>query len=224
MHVSSSQASNGASALWSLLSSRAAQASARSSSTAASNFSADASTSSTAASTAATSAATSTQASTTPSRFELAQSTTQFAGCHRGPPPGEDPIASLDADTNGSVSAEEFGLDGASDEVKALFQAIDGDGSGDLSTDEIDSFREQMMAADQAAGGPPMGPPPGPPPGASPSGSSEEPTTDSTASAASQRSSSSASMDVGAFIQQLASRYASLAGESGTASLLSASA
>lgn len=220
MHVSSSQASNGASALWSLLSSRAAQASARSSSTASSNFSADASTSSTAAST----AATSTQASTTPSRFELAQSTTQFAGCHRGPPPGEDPIASLDADTNGSVSAEEFGLDGASDEVKALFQAIDGDGSGDLSTDEIDSFREQMMAADQAAGGPPMGPPPGPPPGASPSGSSEEATTDSTASAASQRSSSSASVDVGAFIQQLASRYASLAGESGTASLLSASA
>lgn len=220
MHVSSSQASNGASALWSLLSSRAAQASARSSSTASSNFSADASTSSTAAST----AATSTQASTTPSRFELAQSTTQFAGCHRGPPPGEDPIASLDADTSGSVSAEEFGLDGASDEVKALFQAIDGDGSGDLSTDEIDSFREQMMAADQAAGAPPMGPPPGPPPGARPSGSSEETTADSTASATSQRSSSSASVDVGAFIQQLASRYASLAGESGTASLLSASA
>ena len=222
MHVSSSQASNGASALWSLLSSRAAQASARSSSTsstASSNFSADASTSSTAAS-----AATSTQASTTPSRFELAQSTSQFAGCHRGPPPGEDPIASLDADTSGSVSAEEFGLDGASDEVKALFQAIDGDGSGDLSTDEIDSFREQMMAADQAAGGPPMGPPPGPPPGARPSGSSEETTADSTASAASQRSSSSASVDVGAFIQQLASRYASLAGESSTASLLSASA
>lgn len=220
MHVSSSQASNGASALWSLLSSRAAQASARSSSTASSNFSADASTSSTAAST----AATSTQASTTPSRFELAQSTTQFAGCHRGPPPGEDPIASLDADTSGSVSAEEFGLDGASDEVKALFQAIDGDGSGDLSTDEIDSFREQMMAADQAAGGPPMGPPPGPPPGARPSGSSEETTADSTASAASQRSSSSASVDVGAFIQQLASRYASLASDSSTASLLSASA
>jgi len=112
------------------------------------------------------------------------QSTAQFAGL--GGPPPQDPIASLDADDSGSVSADEFGLDGASSDVQALFKAIDSDGSGDLSTDEITSFREQMMAADNGSG---------------------DTTTTATPAA-------NAEMDVSAFIQQLAQRYADMAASS----------
>jgi hypothetical protein len=133
-------------------------------------------------------------------------STQQFAGQGGGmgpmggPPPGggEDPIASLDADDDGSVSADEFGLDGASEDVQNLFSAIDEDGSGELSTDEIDAFREQMMQAD---GGRPPEPPMGPPPGAQASGGSSSGDGTTTASN---------TLDVSSFIQQLAQRYASL--------------
>lgn len=71
-------------------------------------------------------------------------STQSFAQCSR-----QDPIASLDEDGDGSVSSDEFGLEGASEEVQKLFAAIDGDGDGSLSGEEIEGFREQMQAREQ---------------------------------------------------------------------------
>ena len=186
MNVSSSTSSS-ANALWSLLASRAAAASKSSYTT-----TADSDESS-------TTSATSTRPEgppPPPSQFDCAMSTSQFAGmAPMGPPPGGDPSASLDADDSGSVSAEEFGLNEDSDDkLQALFSAIDGDGSGELSTDEIDSFREQMMAADS-------GHPPGPPP-----------------------DTAQAMPDVSAFLKQLAERYASLASTSTASISVSATA
>ncbi|MEK8044889.1 hypothetical protein [Ideonella margarita] len=208
----SSNASN--SQLWSLLSKQAASSLGKGSAT---NSTAGTSASYAAASTTATTdaeASTSATGSATrgghhghhgppPSSFSNDMSTAQFAGLQQmgggrpmGQPPG-DPVASLDSDDSGSVSADEFGLEGASSEVQALFKAIDGDGSGDLSTDEIDQFREQMMAAAEAQGqaqglgherghGQGDGPPPEPP--------------------------ESGGIDVNAFLNQLASRYADMMG------------
>lgn len=209
MHVSSTSS---ASTLWNLLAQRASPA----------NASTNSSGAYAAASSGRSSAGDTQSAPPTPppppSAFDLGGlSTAQFAG---GMPP-TDPIASLDADGSGSVSADEFGLSGASDDVQALFKAIDADGSGELSTDEIDSFREQMMRA-EAAGGTQGGdgahgahrPPPGPPPSSDGGDAS-----DSTAS------SRPPSIDVTAFIQQLAQRYASMAtAGSSSASSLSVSA
>lgn len=149
MNVSLTSGASSASSLWSLLASRAS----------ASAKSADTSTSYSDSST--TEGAASAQRPDgpppPPAQFDCAMSTEQFAGMAgmMGPPPGGDPIASLDADDDGSVSAEEFGLEGASEEVQNLFAAMDEDGSGELSTDEIDAFREQMMAS----GGRPPQPP-----------------------------------------------------------------
>lgn len=150
------------------------------------------------------------------------QSTQSFAGMRGTPPP--DPIASLDTDGDGSVSGEEFGLDGASEDVQALFGAVDADGSGDLSSDEISSFREQFM---QQTGGAdrPHGPPPGPPPG-------ESAQADAGSDSSSADASSTASTEdtrLRGFLQQLAemfaSQYAQVADGSGSAaSMLSASA
>ena len=145
-----------------------------------------------------------------PSQFNCAMSTAQFAGqAQMGPPPGKDPIASLDADDDGSVSADEFGLTDASDKVQDLFAAIDEDGSGALSTDEIDSFREQMMSADGDR--PPMGPPPG---GQMPR-MGDDATSTSTSAVATQP-------DISSFLQQLAERYASLTSTTDSSSTLSA--
>lgn len=193
---------SGASSVWSLLASRASAASSSSSSSS---------------STTSSYSSTSSDSTTTqrpdgppppPSQFDCQMSTQQFAGqgggmAQMGPPP-EDPIASLDSDDDGSVSADEFGLDGASEDVQNLFSAIDEDDSGDLSTDEIDAFREQMMAAD---GGRPPEPPMGPPPGAQGSGSSSSDDSDDSSTST---ASASNSIDVSSFIQQLAQRYASL--------------
>ena len=126
-----------------------------------------------------------------------------------GPPPGGDPIASLDSDDDGSVSADEFGLDGATEEVQNLFSAIDADGSGALSTDEIDGFREAFMAAEQAGGSSRMGPPPGPPP--QDMGAADRSSDDTTLI-----STRAGEPDVSAFLQQLAARYAELMGSSDT--------
>lgn len=95
-----------------------------------------------------------------PPDFNLQMSTAQFAGA-RGSGQG-DPIASLDADQDGSVSASEFGLSDASSDVQKLFTAIDADQDGSLSSEEIDSFRSQMqeaMKSEMQAGGPPPKPP-----------------------------------------------------------------
>ncbi|MFO1337561.1 MAG: hypothetical protein U1F53_04890 [Burkholderiaceae bacterium] len=140
-----------------------------------------------------------------PAQFDSAMSTQQFARmgggmAPMGPPPGEDPIASLDADDDGSVSADEFGLDGASDDVQKLFAAMDADGSGALSSDEIATFREQMTGAE---GGRPPEPPMGPPPGTQ-SGASDTAAEDDTAAA------NAAAPDISSFLQQLAQRYASM--------------
>lgn len=67
-----------------------------------------------------------------------------------GPPPagmGQDGgLGSLDSDDDGSVSAEEFGLDSATESMQQLFEAIDGDEDGSLSSEEIQDFQSQMMA------------------------------------------------------------------------------
>ena len=157
-------------------------------------------------------------------RFDLSgQSTQSFAGMRGTPPP--DPIASLDTDGDGSVSGEEFGLDGASEDVQALFKAVDADGSGDLSSDEISSFRDQFMQKTGGAGRP-HGPPPGPPP-------DESAQADAGSSSSSADASSTTSTEdtrLRGFLQQLAemfaSQYAQVANGSGqgAASMLSASA
>jgi len=203
MNVSLTSGASSASSLWGLLASRASASS-------------KISDSSTSYSDSGTTSASATQRPEgpppPPSQFDCAMSTEQFAGMGgmMGPPPGEDPIASLDADDDRSVSADEFGLDGASEEVQSLFAAMDEDGSGELSTDEIDAFREQMMAAE---GGHPPEPPMGPPPGMSEASSSDD---SSTASASLP--------DVSSFLQQLAQRYASLVSTSESDSALSVTA
>lgn len=108
-----------------------------------------------------------------PQSFDLSALSTQgFAGlCAAGqrppPPPGDgaDPIAALDSDGSGTVSAAEFGLEGSSSAMQAMFAAIDGDGDGELSTRETEAFRSAMQQAMGAAERP-QGPPPGPPPAA----------------------------------------------------------
>ncbi|OYT89564.1 MAG: hypothetical protein CFE46_03935 [Burkholderiales bacterium PBB6] len=227
MNVSSNAST---SQLWSLLSKKAASSLGKGSASSASTSGSYAAASSTAktattnattnASTADTDPSTSTTGSARrgghhgppPSSFSSDLSTAQFAGLQQmgggrpmGPPPG-DPVASLDSDDSGSVSADEFGLKDASSDVQALFKAIDGDGSGDLSNDEINQFREQFrqdMAAAEAqtptttqsptktqgrerGHGQGDGPPPEPP--------------------------ESGGIDVNAFLNQLASRYADMMG------------
>lgn len=110
--------------------------------------------------------------SVSPSAFDLSALSTQaFAGWRDGDrsargsdgDAGHDPIARLDANGDGSVSAQEFGLDSSSStEMQNLFKAIDADGNGELSTDETRSFREAFMQKMQGSDRPP--PPPGPPP------------------------------------------------------------
>lgn len=172
-------ATSGSSALWNLLASRQAS---RSSDNSQTGTSTDTSTDTTPRS------ALPPGPPPPPPGFDLsAMSTSQFAAM--GQPP-EDPIAGLDSDDDGAVSADEFGLDSANDPVKALFGAIDSDGSGALSMDEIDSFREQMTGGDDASG---AKPPPPPPAGAGPGGN-----------------------DVAGFLQALAERYAQMQGSTST--------
>lgn len=77
----------------------------------------------------------------------MAEQRTQGPG---GPPPpgmgGGDPLAALDADEDGSVSAEEFGLEDATAQMQQLFDAIDSDDDGALGSQEIQDFQAQMMA------------------------------------------------------------------------------
>ena len=162
--------------------------------------------------------------SASPQHFDMSgQSTQSFAGMRGMAPP--DPIASLDTDDDGSVSSEEFGLEGASEDVQALFKAIDADGSGSLSSDEISSFRDQFMQKTGEAGRPP-GPPPGPPPGESTNSGNSS----SSSSADASSTSSTEDTRLRGFLQQLAemfaSQYAQVANGSGQSAttLLSASA
>jgi len=136
------------------------------------------------------------------------------------PPQGGDPIASLDSDGDDAVSSSEFGVtDGDTDsDVAKLFAAIDSDGSGDLSSDEVDSFREQMQtqmaSADGSVGADQAGHRPPPPP----RGEQGDDSTSSSSSASSQL------QDAASFVQQLAARYASMQADRSneTSSLLAA--
>ncbi len=104
------------------------------------------------------------------SSFNVERSTSDFAaqrgggpgGMHGpgGAPPGPPPsLSDLDADEDGSITADEFGISGDSTDTKAteLFNRIDSDGSGDLSSEEVSAF-ESMMAEQRTQG--PGGPPP----------------------------------------------------------------
>jgi EF-hand domain pair len=179
MNLSATSSSSSSTALWSLLAARQASRSSNSSGTSETASSSSPATQTTGAPPG---------PPPPPSGFDMSSmGTMQFAAMSGRP---SDPIASLDSDDDGSVSADEFGLDAASEEVQALFKAIDSDGSGALSSDEIDSFREEMTSQDhkKAGGQPPDGPPPPPPEGGQGGGS----------------------MDVSAFLEQLAQRYASM--------------
>ncbi len=107
-----------------------------------------------------------------------------------GPPSGEDPIASLDSDGDGSVSSSEFGITSDStDAMKALFSAFDSDGDDSLSSGEINAFKEKMTEAMPA----------------SPQGGRPPP--------------SAGGQDVSAFLEQLAKQYASLSSSSSDSSV-----
>jgi Ca2+-binding EF-hand superfamily protein len=69
-----------------------------------------------------------------------------------GPPP-HDPMAMFDADRDGNISLAEL-RDGSA----RLFQAIDTNGDGRITKDEMRAHHEKLMAAH---GGTHMGPPPG---------------------------------------------------------------
>ncbi|MEX8492915.1 hypothetical protein [Sphaerotilus sp.] len=170
----------------------------------------------------------------TPSQFNVQRSTSQLAqqsghggpggpggagGPPPGPPPGgmggaggagNDPIQSLDSNSDGSVSSDEFGLSSASDTVKKLYAAIDSNSDGALSTDEISSFRAQMQAQ-MNQGQSPMGPPPQ---DASSSSSSDRSTAMSTSSSTSTHSSHRP--DASEMIRMIAARYAEMSGNSST--------
>lgn len=157
--------------------------------------------------------------------FDMSGLSTQaFAGMQASglppPPPGggKDPMAQLDTDGDGSISADEFGLDGASTEVQNLFKAIDTDGDGALSASETDGFRESFM---QRMGGVDRPPPSGPPPGAAQDGSGAS---DSTTAGGRTRSTDA---QLQGFLQHLAemfaSQYASTAANDSTTQALSLS-
>jgi Ca2+-binding EF-hand superfamily protein len=121
----------------------------------------------------------------------------------------DDPIASLDSNSDGSVSGDEFGLGTASDQVKALFKAIDSDSDGSLSSTELSSFKDSMqsqMGGAQGAGRP-HGPPPGPPPGEA--GSNGSASSSGTSSSSVDKA---AKTDVSALLQRLAEQYFSQLG------------
>lgn len=134
-----------------------------------------------------------------------------------GPPPEPPSIASLDADEDGAVSAEEFGLDGASEAVQQLFTEIDSDQDGTLSASEVEAFDSQMQAAMEATrprGE--MGPPP-PPDGSS---TSVDSSSDSLLADAQQTA-----RQVSMMLQRMAQDYLSLMGDDqGSSSSLSVSA
>lgn len=81
-------------------------------------------------------------------------------GAMQGPPPPPPPsdnggssisdaINSLDSDSDGKVSASEFGLsstDSTSSKQKALFDAIDSDQDGSLSKTEVSGFEDKIKA------------------------------------------------------------------------------
>lgn len=79
----------------------------------------------------------------------------QMQGPPPPPPPNDgqgisisDAINSLDSDSSGAVSADEFGISSSdtSSTQKALFDSIDTDKDGSLSTKETSAFQDQIKA------------------------------------------------------------------------------
>ena len=106
----------------------------------------------------------------------MGMSTQAFAGMMAPPPPPPPSLSDLDSDDDGSISATEFGLSGSTStdgtdstsstsntdqaELKALFNEIDSDGDGSLSSDEVSDFESAMQTAQGPQGMPPPPPPP----------------------------------------------------------------
>lgn len=127
-----------------------------------------------------------------------------------GPPPPS--VTELDQDQDGTVSASEFGLDGASADVQALFEQIDTDQDGTLSAEEMASFDSEMRSFAQAlsaAGG--EGPPErmGPPPELMGAGSSAQGTSSSSELSQAQQT----ARQVSAMLERVAQDYLSLSGD-----------
>ncbi|MBV9930875.1 MAG: EF-hand domain-containing protein [Alphaproteobacteria bacterium] len=80
-----------------------------------------------------------------------------------GPPP-HDPMAMFDANRDGAISLAELQAGSA-----RLFRAIDANGDGRITPDEMRAHRRKLMAGDHGGPRGHMGPPPeghaGPPPG-----------------------------------------------------------
>lgn len=76
-------------------------------------------------------------------------------------PSNQDIFAATDADSDGSITLDEFSDSEASetmssDDVKQLFTSLDADGNGSVSETESSDFLDSL----KEAGGKPMGPPP----------------------------------------------------------------
>lgn len=74
-------------------------------------------------------------------------------GGFRPPPPKPPSFETLDSDSNGSVSLDEFKSsapkDADSAKTEKLFKSIDSDGSGSISKDESDAFQAKAEKAHQ---------------------------------------------------------------------------
>ena len=65
---------------------------------------------------------------------------------------GQDPLMSLDTDSDGKVSSSEFGLSSTSDKsLKSFFDAVDGDGDGSITSSEASAFKQKMDALFESA-------------------------------------------------------------------------
>jgi len=88
------------------------------------------------------------------------------APLHAQPPgsPPHDPMAMFDADRDGNISLAEL-RDGSA----RLFSAIDANGDGRITMDEMGAHHQKLMAGHPAGHmGPPPGPHAGPPPAGAP--------------------------------------------------------
>lgn len=170
-------------------------------------------------------------------RDKMTQSMHAHAG---GRGSGTDPIAGLDSDGDSQVSASEFGLTSSADstsstgsteatsdqgKLQQLFKAIDTSGDGQLSTDELSSFRDKMMQSMQRGGG--AGHMQAPPAdGATAvSGTGGTAASSSTAASSAETGASSASKTEQAqdFVKLLAERYASMMAQQASATRASTS-
>ncbi len=115
------------------------------------------------------------------SQTETGQSGPRPAKGGSGPPPppptqsagssaaAESVFAALstgfDADSNGTISAAELGSTNSDDDTATLFAAMDSNGDGEMTADELGTFLKGIGDSLSAAGAPPSGGSGGPPPG-----------------------------------------------------------